>query len=225
MLILAADTSGPQASVGLATEAGPLAELNLNLGQTHSETLFPMIETLLRSTGHTYADLTGLASVIGPGSFTGIRIGVSALKMMAWNLGCPVYPVSSLQALAASARLETALVAPCLDARNRRVFAALYRGETLILPEKAQAFDLFLQELTAAHPDTPIYLVGEPAAWLTEEEKDAHPHLIALPKISLSAGTVAHLAALRQLAGEEGAPEALMPSYLVPSQAERMRKS
>ena len=134
MLILACDTSNSTCCAGLYEDGKELAfELN-NSGRTHSETFMPIVDKIVKESGKTYKDIGAVAITVGPGSFTGIRIGLSAVKGLCLALNVPCIPVSSTKALALSvenitAKEEDSIFVPCFDARNNRVFASVRGGD------------------------------------------------------------------------------------------------
>lgn len=135
MRILVCDTSNSTCCAGIY-EDGKALKYELSLEKkTHSETFMPLVMRVVEQSGLTLQDIDVLASTIGPGSYTGIRIGLSAVKGMALALGVNVIPVSSLKALAMSVQnvianpSDTVLI-PCFDARNDRVFGAALAGDT-----------------------------------------------------------------------------------------------
>lgn len=139
MLILAVETSTLTGSVALveAPLSGDgsfrgekiLGEHILNLQGTHSERLMTSIDRLLKETSLSIRDVQGIALALGPGSFTGLRIGVSTVKGLAYALRVPVVGVPTLDALAHNIRFSSSLVCPVLDARKKEVYAALFRGD------------------------------------------------------------------------------------------------
>ena len=139
MLLLALETSTMTGSVALV-EAPPqekgscreekiLAEYTVNLPGTHSERLMPTIDRLLKEASLSIGDIQGIALAWGPGSFTGLRIGVSTVKGLAYALRVPVVGVPTLDALAQNVRFASSLICPVLDARKKEVYAALFRGD------------------------------------------------------------------------------------------------
>ena len=227
MLILAFETSAKACSAALHDGGALLAESYQNSGLTHSQTLMVMAEDLLKVCGKTAADVTHLAVAAGPGSFTGVRIGVSAAKGFAWGAEKPVYGVSTLEAMALTLGAFEGHVCCCMDARRNQVYNAIFLAEngqlTRICEDRAISLAELKQELE--HIDGPIYLVGDGAAL-------AHRHLSAdIPELILPpehrrqqrASGVA-LAALEAIErGEPGDGAALQPNYLRMSQAERER--
>ena len=126
MLLLAFETSAKAASVALFDDRKLLGESYQNTGLTHSQTLMVMAEDLLKQCGKTAADVTHTAVAAGPGSFTGVRIGVAAAKGFAWGKELPCYGVSTLEAMALSLGIHDGFVCPVMDARRSQVYNALF---------------------------------------------------------------------------------------------------
>ena len=127
MLILALESSGETASAAVVTEGKVLSEINAANGKTHSETLLPTIDFLLKTTGVTLADVDFVALGAGPGSFTGLRIGAAAAKAICHGAGKRLIPVPSLDALAMNLSGRPGYIAaPVMDARRGQVYACLY---------------------------------------------------------------------------------------------------
>ena len=166
MLILGLDTATLSCSVALLQEDTILAELTLNIKKTHSERLMPLIDTMLKEAAVPVKSIQAVAVAAGPGSFTGLRIGVSTARALAQGLNIPAVGVSTLEALAGSVPAPAALICPLLDARRNQVYAALYRRlpqapnrlQTLIKPAA-----LALTELSAALKQfsEPVTFIGE----------------------------------------------------------------
>lgn len=129
MKILGIDTSSSSLSVAVTDDSLLKAEITINHKLTHSKQLMPVIDRLLRSLDMKIKDIDLIGVSIGPGSFTGIRIGVAAANAMAMGLDIPVIGVSSMQAMAYSFFGSEKTVAATLDAQRDRVYAALYRFE------------------------------------------------------------------------------------------------
>ena len=135
MRILAIDTSGTSCSVAILSERRLAAEVTSEKKQTHSRHLMSLIHTVFKMAGMPCGDVDLLAVVNGPGSFTGIRIGVSTVQGLAMALGKPVLSVSSLEALAVQAGPLQIVICPILDARKGEVYMALYRYENDLLTQ------------------------------------------------------------------------------------------
>ena len=163
MLILAFETSAKAASAALLEDGKLLGESYQNTGLTHSQTLMVMAETLLRQCGKTVADVSAVAVAAGPGSFTGVRIGVAAAKGFAWGREVPCYGVSTLEAMALSLGAYQGYVCPVMDARRSQVYHALFyvnHGSLeRITDDRAIALEQLKQEL--APLTQPVFLVGD----------------------------------------------------------------
>ena len=154
MLILAVDTTTPSGSTALLEDGTLLGEANIESAATHSARLLRSIDFLLSAHGRDIAAVDGFAVAAGPGSFTGIRIGVGAVKSLAFASGKPVAPVSTLLALATKlAAGGPGLVCPLLDAKKEEIYAALFEegdeGLVEIIPQGAYAPDEFFARLPA----------------------------------------------------------------------------
>ena len=115
MKLLALDSSATVATVALCEDDRLLAEYTLNNGNTHSETLLPMVESVLRSYGITVRDVDLFAASNGPGSFTGVRIGAATLKGLAFGAGKPCLGVSTLEAIAENLSVRAGLICPVIQ--------------------------------------------------------------------------------------------------------------
>ena len=225
MLILAFETSAKSCSAALHDGQKLLAESIQNSGLTHSQTLMVMAEDLLKVCGKTASDVTHLAVAAGPGSFTGIRIGVAAAKGFGWGAEKPVYGVSTLESMARWLGVYDGHVCCCMDARRNQVYNAIFLAEhgalTRVSEDRAIALAELKEELE--HIDGPIYLVGDGAALACKTLSADIPELILPPehRQHQRASGVA-LAAIEAInRGESGDGAALQPNYLRLSQAER----
>jgi len=151
MLILSIETSGETASAAVVTEGRVLAEINLANKKTHSETLMPAVDFLLRASGIEIKDVDYVALGAGPGSFTGLRIGAAAAKGICHGAGKKLIPVPTLDALAYNV-CGYPLVAPVMDARRGQVYSCVYEnnGGRLTKMTEYMAEDLELVLETAA---------------------------------------------------------------------------
>ena len=229
MKILAVETSTLAGSVALLDGDQLVGECTLNIRLTHSERLLGAIDRLLHDAAWTPELLEGLAVAEGPGSFTGLRIGVSTVKALAFSLKIPVAAVSTLEALAWALPFARHPICPVLDARKGEVYAALFHweGERPVRDWEDQALapeELCRRLAEAAAPSAgPLIFIGEGAAvygarfkeWLGPSALFA-PTAHQLP----SAACVGQLGHARLSAGEVVDPVALVPRYLRPSEAE-----
>ena len=131
MIILGIDTSSDICSVGLSQKKNFLGEINIKLKRRHSERLLPIIKNLLSETGLVMQEIDGVAVTDGPGSFTGLRIGLSTVQAFKKALEIPVYSVSTLEYMAYSIaqHYENSILIPTMDARNKRVYTAVFDRE------------------------------------------------------------------------------------------------
>jgi tRNA threonylcarbamoyladenosine biosynthesis protein TsaB len=200
MMLLALDTTAAVATAALFRDGTLVAECEADAGKKHAETALPLIETLLEENGVTIDMIDLFAVDIGPGSFTGVRIGVSLVNALAFASGKQVVPVDSLRTLALSVEEMEKPVCAMIDARNGNAYAALYQlGETKIEPCAVE-----IKPFVAALPQDTVF-VG-----------DAHVVEKTYPR--------ARYAGLFALAHPETAMPETEPLYLRPSQAERTKQ-
>ena len=227
MLILAFETSAKAASVALTENGKLLGESYQNTGMTHSQTLMVMAEDLLKAAGKTVKDLSAVAVAEGPGSFTGVRIGVAAAKGLAWGAELPCFGISTLEAMAVSLGAWQGYICPVMDARRSQVYNALFyvnHGQLRrVREDRAIALSDLEQELKEL--TEPIFLVGDGSRLCYQTLAEAVPGLVLPPehRMHQRAVGVALLAEKRLEAGEAGDGAALAPNYLRLSQAERER--
>ena len=168
MRILALETSAKSVSVAVTENGTLLAQAYQDRGLTHSVTLMPLLDGMLKTAGLTLDDMDIIAVAQGPGSFTGIRIGVSAAKGLAWAKALPCCGVSTLEAMAYGVTDFEGIVVGAMDARRQQVYNALFRAEngcvTRLCADRAVAMELVAEEL-AAMPE-PKLIVGDGAVLL-----------------------------------------------------------
>lgn len=223
MNILAVDTAGETAGVALLQDDRLLYEVYLDAGMTHSETLMPMIDTCLKMCGMTCADIDLYGVNAGPGSFTGLRIGLAAVKGLAFPRETLCAPVSTLEALAAAHTGEGTVLC-ALDARRAQVYSAAFDLAThgRLLEDDARAVaDLadFVENCKK-----PLFFVGDGAS-LCYNKYGSVPGVLQAPA-ALRGGRAAAVALVAKQMAEAGKavlPEALLPDYHRLSQAERER--
>ncbi len=226
-MLLAFETSAKAAGVALMDKGFLLGESYQNTGLTHSQTLMQMAEDLLKTCGKTPDDITAVAVAAGPGSFTGVRIGVAAAKGFAWGRELPLYGVSTLEAMARGLGMYNGLVLCTMDARRDQTYTALFRfadGEmTRMLEDQAISF-AELENLIKNYEE-PIFLVGDGSILCYNTLKAAVPQLVLPPEHKMhQRGVGVALAAMAQIAeGKPGDGDSLAPNYLRLSQAERER--
>ena len=226
MKILSLETSAKTASAAITEEGRILAEVSVTAGLTHSQTLLPAVEALLRTAQLSLTDMDLFAVSRGPGSFTGIRIGIGALKGMAQGTGKPCLGVSTLEGIAANFWGLAGVVCPVMDARCGQVYAALFEGcpEGLsrLWPDDALPVRELGEKLAAL--GRPAILTGDGVELCFRELSAALPGLtLAPPQLRLQRAACVGLAAeqaLRKGVSPISAAE-LMPEYLRLPQAER----
>ena len=227
MKILAFETSAKAGSVALLEDDKLLGENYQNTGLTHSQTLMTMAEDLLKSAGLTPQDVQAVAVAAGPGSFTGVRIGVAAAKGFAWGGELPCYGVSTLEAMAKSLGPWEGTVACVMDARRSQVYNALFGTKegnlTRICEDRAISLEKLGQELQNA--EKPIFLVGDGSVLCYNTLKDSVAGLVMPPEHRMHQRAVGvGLTAWDMICrGEKGDGKSLEPNYLRLSQAERER--
>ena len=223
MLVLCFETSAKAASVALFDENGLLGESYQLTALTHSQTLMVMARDLLKQCQKTPRQVTHVAVAAGPGSFTGVRIGVAAAKGFAWGADIPCHGVSTLEAMALGLGIREGYICAAMDARRGQVYNALFLADggvlTRLCPDRAVGLEELGQALE--HFDGPVYLVGDGAALCHRH----FPDTILPPQWRQHQRAVGvGLAALEKIeAGEPGDGAALVPNYLRLSQAERER--
>lgn len=231
MKLLSLETSATAASCCVTDGETVLARSSVNAGLTHSRTLMPMVEATLSCADLTVADVEAVAVAVGPGSFTGIRIGVATAKGLAFPADLPCVAVSTLEAMAhcLSGLSLSGRVCAVMDARCKQVYTATFTIENGTLtretPDEAMAMDDLFARLKTA--DTPVYLIGDGAAICYEAGRETVPSLVLLPpalRLQDAVG-VAAVAARELAAGNTVKSEALLPTYLRLPQAERELKA
>lgn len=227
MLLLAFETSAKAGSVALMQDGKLLAESYQNTGLTHSQTIMSMAQDMLKSCGYTAQDVTAVAVAAGPGSFTGVRIGVAAAKGFAWGSQLPCYGVSTVEAMALQLGIYEGIVVSVMDARRSQVYNAVFDARQGTLHRLCQDRAISLADLGKELEvyEKPIFLVGDGSILCYNTLKEQIPGLILPPehKMHQRAAGVA-LAAMEQIQqGMDGNAAALEPNYLRLSQAERER--
>jgi tRNA threonylcarbamoyladenosine biosynthesis protein TsaB len=221
MKLLAVESATLSGGVALLDGDRLLGEITLNIAITHSERLMSAVDRLLADCGLAPADLDGLAVSVGPGSFTGLRVGLATVKALAMALDVPVAPVPTLDALAARLPFADAPVCPILDARKGEVYLSLYRwsGDRV-----AREWDYLAlaPEAAVARLEPPVILLGDGVEacrpWL--DRLGAGVRVAPAAQRLPSAAAVAGLGLAVLAAGGGVSAEALAPLYLRPSEAE-----
>lgn len=227
MRILAFETSAKAASVALLHDGVLLGEYMQNSGQTHSRTIMQMAQDLLRNCDLTVHDMDAAACAAGPGSFTGVRIGLAAAKGFAWGRQIPLVGVSTLAAMAKNAAVAEGIYCAVMDARRNQVYTALFEVENGTFKRLSDDSAISVEELgqqLAAFEKTK-FLVGDGAALCYNKLGSTDAKLVLMPehlRMQRAAGVA--LLAWEQLQSGAVIPAGeLTPNYLRLSQAERER--
>jgi tRNA threonylcarbamoyladenosine biosynthesis protein TsaB len=221
MKILAIESATLTGGAALLDGDHLVGETTVSIALTHSERMMVVVDRLLTDCGWSAKEIEGLAVSVGPGSFTGLRVGIATVKGLALALGLPVAPVPTLDALAATLPFADAPVCPLLDARKGEVFCSLYRWQEREMTRESDYLALS-PEAAAARLVAPVIVLGDGVsacrpylARLGEGVREAPPAR-RLP----SPATVAQLGHTMLAAGRGIAAEAVTPLYLRPSEAE-----
>ena len=227
MKILAFETSAKAASVALLDGGKLLAESYQNTGLTHSQTLMVMAQDMLKSCNLDVSAVEAVAVAAGPGSFTGVRIGVAAAKGFAWGAELPCYGVSTLEAMARSLGIYQGYIVPAMDARRNQVYTAIFHAEKGVLTRVEEDMAISLAELGEKIKifAEPVFLVGDGAVLCYNTLLEEVPGLVLPPehRMHQRAAGVALAAQALADAGDPGNGAELTPNYLRLSQAERER--
>ncbi len=228
MKILALETSAKAVSAAVTEDGRLLAQGYQDTGLTHSRTLMPIVEAILKNTELTVQDMDAIAVAAGPGSFTGIRIGVAAAKGLAFAAEKPAAGVSTLAAMARNVAFADGLVVCAMDARRQQVYNALFRAEngtlTRLTPDRAISLEDLAAELREL--DGPKMVVGDGGRLCRDALaasgiacRLAPPHLLmqCAASVALEAEDLARRGGLVDA-------QALQPVYLRPPQAQRLRE-
>ena len=227
MKILAFETSAKAASVAITDNGKLLGESYQNTGLTHSQTLMVMAEDLLKACNLSVKDVEAVAVAAGPGSFTGIRIGVAAAKGFAWGAELPCYGVSTLEAMARNLGIWNGYVVPAMDARRSQVYTAVFHAEKGILSRVEEDMAISLAELGGKikNYEEPVFLVGDGAVLCYNTLLEEVPGLVLPPEHRMHQRAAGVALAAQRMAddGDPGNGAELTPNYLRLSQAERER--
>ena len=224
MLILAFESSARAASVALVEDGRLISQYSQCSGLTHSRTLLPMAEDMLKNAELSLDKVDLFAVAHGPGSFTGIRIGVSTVKGLAWAADKPCVGVSTLEAMAWHGLAAGGLVCPVMDARRSQVYNALFKVENgkpvRLCEDRPIALSQLAEELRDLN--APAFLIGD-GAELAEKylREQAIPCTVAPENLRWQSAWGVAMAAMDKTPGNA---DALLPVYLRLSQAERERQ-
>lgn len=225
MLTLAFESSARAASVALCRDGELVSQYSQCTALTHSRTLLPMAEDMLKNAELSIQDMDLFAVAHGPGSFTGIRIGVSTVKGLAWATGKPCVGVSTLEAMAWHALAAGGTVCPVMDARRSQVYNALFTIQDgrpqRLTPDRPIALEELAEDLRKR--EGPVFLLGDGAV-LTARFLDTAgiPYRLAPENLRWQSAWGVAMAAMDKT---PGTADDLLPVYLRLSQAERERQA
>ena len=224
MLILGTDTSSKAAAAAIMQDGEVICEYTLNINNTHSEKFLPLIEQMLSDTSLTYEDIDVFACGLGPGSFTGIRIGVATIKGLCGAIGKKTVGVSSLTALAYNAEGMGSIIIPTFFARADEVFCAAYSQN---MEEIMSPCVMTINELIENFKGSKAMFLGDGSLKFAQEISSADPSFTIAPKnLSIMRGGSVCKAAETLINDNKFTDYAeLCPVYLRQSQAEREYKN
>lgn len=226
MTILAFETSAKAASVALVSDGLLLGEYFQNNGQTHSRTVMKMAEDLLGNCDLSAGDIDAVACAIGPGSFTGVRIGLAAAKGFAWGREIPLIGVSTLEAMVRNVACADGVYCAAMDARRDQVYTAVFENRSGNLSRLTDDMAIAVEELGNILNSTGSgkFIVGDGAALCYNIlGKEMQLNLLPEHMRMQSAAGVALVAWEKYLSGDYGSAAEVVPNYLRLSQAERER--
>lgn len=225
MYILGIDTATRVAGVAVLNEERLIVEKFLNNQKTHSQNLLPMIAQAVLEAGITPADLGGIAVTMGPGSFTGLRIGMAAAKSLAQVLNIPIKGISTLETLAFNVLGVPGLICPILDAQRNQVYAAIYyTGEDQLVKMEgpyALSIDSLVDNLQKHHRE--VTFLGDAVAVYGAEllaKMETNAHLASKINCLPRAAAVAELGFKAIARGDYDDTILLTPFYIRQSEAE-----
>jgi len=228
MIILALESSGLVASVAISSEEALLAEYTINYKKTHSQTLLPMLDEIVRMVEMDLSNIDAIAVTAGPGSFTGLRIGSATAKGLGLALNKPIVAVPTLDCMAYNLYGTDKLICPMMDARNNQVYTGLYEfsGDEfrIIVPQKAEGIDDLIEEINNMGRET-VFLGDGVPVYMDKIMKDVRTGYRFAPAHlnRQRAGTLAALGIEYFKMGRIESAADHQPVYLKLSQAERER--
>lgn len=219
MLIFGIDTCCSAATSAIYDGEKLLAQTVINHKKTHSQKIMPQVDQLFALSELSVSDIDAFAAAVGPGSFTGVRIGVATVKGMAQALNKPCIPVSTLEALAFPLSSFQGLVCPILDARRGQVYNAIFENGKRICPDRALALSELLSEIKGKR----VIFLGDGIFPYRDEILSVIPDAQFAPEVIAMnlAGSVCQVAHEKYLKGEAVSANELVPSYVRLSQAEQ----
>ncbi|MDQ0418413.1 tRNA threonylcarbamoyladenosine biosynthesis protein TsaB [Croceifilum oryzae] len=223
--ILAIDTSTLVLGVAVVEEGKVLGEVTNNLHKTHSERLMPTVAGLLKDLSIELQEITAISVTSGPGSYTGIRIGVTTAKTLAWTHDVPLFAESSLTVLAMNGKRFPGLVVPMIDARRNRVYTGVYRSNTLGVSEVLGQQVLEITDLLEQcnRLKEPILFLGDDVSkfrGIIEETLGENAHFGSPAENLPRASELGEMSLQRIMRGEEPLSQQFTLNYLQVTEAE-----
>jgi tRNA threonylcarbamoyladenosine biosynthesis protein TsaB len=228
MRILALDSSGLVASVAIASEHTLLAEYTINFKKTHSQTLLPMLDEIVRMVDLDLSEVDAIAVSSGPGSFTGLRIGSATVKGLGFALDKPIISVPTVDCLAYNLFATDRMVCPIMDARRNQVYTGLYEfvNDKLVIisPQKVVAIDEIIDEINRTGKE--VIFLGDAVPMQADNIRESAKVGYSFAPLHMNrqrAGSVAALGLEYYRRGRTETASEHQPIYLRMSQAERER--
>ena len=228
MIILAFDGTAKCASCAVLRDNVCLGEYNIDNGLTQSELLLPMAESLMKSLKLNFSDVELYATSVGPGSFTGVRIGAALVKGLAFGKDIPCAEVSTLEALAENARGLRGIIVPAMDARRNQVYTAIFRSDGESMERLTEDMAIAISDLGTMlneYEGEPIYITGD-GYEVARKNLTSMGVSIEVTPIGMrneSAASVARVALRQYAEGKTVSDKERAPTYLRLPQAERER--
>jgi N6-L-threonylcarbamoyladenine synthase len=228
MYILGIDTSCKSGAVALySTETGIVSKMSIVVNLNHSDTIMEAVDCVLKFSGIKKRELSAIAVTIGPGSFTGVRVGLAVAMGIAFSLGIKIKAISTLDILAMQVSAESELVIPLVDARKGRVFYSVYKNEDGIKTKMEEYSDIELAVLLENYKEKKTVFTGDGAKnYRSEIEKTMGKNALfqSSHDINVDAGKLCEIAVERLQDGEGDNIFGLEPIYVAKSQAERAKE-
>ena len=223
MKILAVDTSSSICSVALLEDNNLIDVLNLDDGKTHSENLMPLIDEILKKNKVDIKDINLLACCVGPGSFTGIRIGVASIKPIAEVLNIKVASVTSLEALARNIEIDQKTIVSLIDAKNNQVYCGIFSSDY----EKKDEYvaNDINEVISILEKYENIVFVGNGAILHKDLIRNRIPNCLFSESNEQSAVSIGKIGYKKYLKNELCDADTILPIYLRKSQAERLKSN
>ena len=228
MLILGIDCSSPVGAAGVMKNNNVLGEVNIRFGRRHSERLLPVVKYLFSELEDDIQELEGVAVTVGPGSFTGLRIGISTVKGFARALKIPLCGISTLDLFAYSIYFMEGYLVPVLDARRGRVYTALYRGgnrdivSARLTEDRVLPVEELMDELARKYSGGNLYFVGNGIEVCRKYAENLKSEITFLSPVNCvpRGAAVAEVGTFYLNKEGETSSDKLLPRYLKKPQAE-----